>query len=270
MSERVLVAAWRALEPVADRLVVIGGNAHRLFPRHELASGVEFELLGTEDVDIAAPLDLLHPDPTELHDRLEAAGFAMKIRGADVATTIYTSRTYDEAYLQFVTPRHGSATGRDGRPLPARNVGGIQIERLAHLDVLLSRPWRTTVSAGAVDVEVAVTHPIDYLAQKLLIHSARPSMKRAKDLLYVHDTLLMFGERFAELASAARADPVHLSGAESKAARRAFAAYASPDSIVVRDAVAMVRDQRGVVLRHDVLAQQVREQLPRLLPLLAN
>jgi hypothetical protein len=47
-----------ALEPWLDRVVVIGGWAHRLDRLHPLALPLDYEPLGTDDTDIAVPLNL--------------------------------------------------------------------------------------------------------------------------------------------------------------------------------------------------------------------
>jgi len=44
-----------------------------------------------------------------------------------------------------------------------------------------------------------VATPTSYLAQKVLTLRKRKEMKRAKDALYLHDTLLMFGASADEL-----------------------------------------------------------------------
>lgn len=46
---------------------------------------------------------------------------------------------------------------------------------------------------------VKVANPASFIAQKILIQGERPSEDRAKDILYVHDTLQLFGSRLAEL-----------------------------------------------------------------------
>jgi hypothetical protein len=46
---------------------------------------------------------------------------------------------------------------------------------------------------------VRVAHPARFLAQKVLIHSKRDPRDRAKDILYMHDTLEVFGSRLVEL-----------------------------------------------------------------------
>jgi hypothetical protein len=46
---------------------------------------------------------------------------------------------------------------------------------------------------------VQIPNPTCYLAQKLLIHSNRLQEERAKDILYLHDTLEIFSGRIQDL-----------------------------------------------------------------------
>jgi hypothetical protein len=44
-----------ALRPALDRLVIIGGWAHRLYRKHPLAQKIIYEPLMTRDADVALP-----------------------------------------------------------------------------------------------------------------------------------------------------------------------------------------------------------------------
>ncbi len=44
-----------------------------------------------------------------------------------------------------------------------------------------------------------IANPVTYLVQKILIHGKRGREDRAKDILYMHDTLEVFGARLVEL-----------------------------------------------------------------------
>ena len=46
---------------------------------------------------------------------------------------------------------------------------------------------------------VRIANPVCFLAQKILIHSRRNPEKRAKHILYIHDTLEVFGGRLEAL-----------------------------------------------------------------------
>ena len=44
-----------------------------------------------------------------------------------------------------------------------------------------------------------VPNPTSFIVQRLLIHTDRPGRKKAQDVLYIHDTLELFGASLAEL-----------------------------------------------------------------------
>lgn len=137
MTEHALVCAMRALDKVKDSLVVVGGTAHRLFPQHPLGTDPGFALLTTEDVDVAAPLELQHDGSQALLERLTEAGFTEEVRGADEPAYIYTLGGRDAACVQFLAHLAGSGTRRDGRRDRLLRFSGIHAEKLRHVDVLM-------------------------------------------------------------------------------------------------------------------------------------
>jgi hypothetical protein len=46
---------------------------------------------------------------------------------------------------------------------------------------------------------VLVANPVSFLCQKILIQDARERKDRAKDILYIHDTIEIFAGHLAEL-----------------------------------------------------------------------
>jgi hypothetical protein len=46
---------------------------------------------------------------------------------------------------------------------------------------------------------IQIANPASFLAQKILIHDQRDHQDRAKDLLYMHDTIELFSEHLGEL-----------------------------------------------------------------------
>lgn len=70
-------------------------------------------------------------------------------------------------------------------------------------------PWTVHVGRDA-DVpleppaDVLLPNPVSFIIQKLLIHEKRRPEKRAQDLLYIHDTLELFGGALEELRRAWR------------------------------------------------------------------
>jgi hypothetical protein len=66
------------------------------------------------------------------------------------------------------------------------------------MDLLLLCPW--TVALGSTvgfPIEpragVRIANPVSFIAQKLLIRESRDREKQAQDILYIHDTLELFG-----------------------------------------------------------------------------
>lgn len=270
IEDRVLLDAWRALAPVADRIVVIGGSAHRLFGHHPLAEGTDFELLTTEDVDIATPLELVTRGSRELLERLQAHGFREEVRGAATATAVYVHETIEHAYLQFVAPRRGGEATRTERPSSPGKSGGLLLEVLGSIDILLHDPWTLLANDGGREVEIRVVRPVNFIVQKLLIRERRGMRERAKDLLYVHDTLVMFSARLAELEQDSHGLGSRLSATKRRRARRAFEAFVDDDSNDVRRAVEIARAQGRVDLDASLLRTRIRRGLPVLAPWLLD
>jgi hypothetical protein len=75
---------------------------------------------------------------------------------------------------------------------------------LRHLELLLTAPWKVEVgpATGYPMTErhvVQIPNPVAFLVRKLLIHDRREPADRAKDLLYIHDTIEAFGDALPEL-----------------------------------------------------------------------
>jgi len=73
-----------------------------------------------------------------------------------------------------------------------------------HLELLLSAPWQVEIgpATGFPTTDrylVQIPNPVAYLVQKILIHERREIGNRAKDLLYMHDTIEVFGSALPEL-----------------------------------------------------------------------
>jgi hypothetical protein len=92
----------------------------------------------------------------------------------------------------------GSVYKRDGKRDATVPIAGVSSQKLRHIDLLLQAPW--TVEIGlATGYPTAETrriqrpNPASYLVQKVLIHQKRDPADRAKDVLYIHDTIETFG-----------------------------------------------------------------------------
>jgi hypothetical protein len=78
-------------------------------------------------------------------------------------------------------------------------VGGVSSQLLRYIDILLLSPWKVALGeengyAMSPKRTVQIANPASFLAQKILIHGQRDYKDRAKDLLYMHDTIDVFSE----------------------------------------------------------------------------
>jgi hypothetical protein len=188
-----------ALEPWLGQVVIIGGWAHRLYRLHPLAQQLDFAPLGTLDTDIAVPPNL----PTtgeQLHARLLEKEFREEMMGdTKPPAAHYRAESGDNSfYAEFLTALEGSEVKRGGRRDVTARISGVSVQKLRHLELLLQHPWNVMI-APAVGYptpgarRILVPNPAAFLAQKILIHDKRSLDKRAKDILYVRDTMETFG-----------------------------------------------------------------------------
>ena len=190
----------RALEPWLEEVVIVGGWAHRLHRFHPYAQPLGFAPLMTLDADVALPSRL----PTRNEDirrRLLAVGFREEFLGKDQppATHYRLGAEGSGFYAEFITPLVGSAYDRRSRRKATLQVAGVTSQQLRYVELLLQRPWTVEVQERLFSGAVKVANPASFIAQKILVQGKRPSEDRAKDILYVHDTLQLFGSRLAEL-----------------------------------------------------------------------
>lgn len=186
-----------ALATVLDRLVFIGGWAHRLYALHPSAFTPDFPPLLTRDADIIPPDE--GDGVLNLDRLLKARGFSQELRGDD--TPPISRYALGDAsrgfYAEFLAPLEGSGRRRDGRADDTTMRAGVTVQKLRHLDLLLVDPWTVEVShpsnggTEAASHTVRVPNPATYLIQKLLV--AHKRRNPGKEVLYVHDTILMFG-----------------------------------------------------------------------------
>jgi hypothetical protein len=211
-----------ALDPWLDRVVIAGGWAHRLYHLHRSAQKLDFAPLMTLDADVALPPALPAQTPT-IRDALVANGFDEEFLGDDMppATLYHLGDKASGFYAEFLTPLTGSEYTRSGKRKATAQVAGVNSQQLRFIELLLNHPW--TVELQVVDFElpaptvVRVANPVGFLTQKILIHDKRNAEDQAKDILYLHDTLQLFGARLGDLRDEwiGRVRP----GLHSKAAR---------------------------------------------------
>jgi len=193
-----------ALRPWLGQLVVVGGWAHRLHRFHPLAQAPEHLPLRTRDTDLAFSTDAVLAG--DLRTALTDAGFTEELFGDDAPpATHYRLGEEDEGfYAEFLTPLQGRGVKRGGRPDATVSKAGVTAQKMRYLDLLIGVPWSVRVGpkAGvpvAADVSLRVPNPTSFIVQRLLIHPDRPPGKRAQDVLYIHDTLELFGASLEEL-----------------------------------------------------------------------
>jgi len=194
-----------ALRPWLGKVVFVGGWAHRLYRERPEAVAPPYEALRTEDADVAlGPGTIARTE--DLRGRLIAWGFLEEMSGDDQPPITHYSLGREELgfYAEFLTPLLGSERRRDGSRNVTERIGGVVAQTLRHLDVLLIAPWAVTVSqdngfAVSEAAVVLVPNPVSFITQKLLIHSRRKHDDRPKDVLYIHDTIELFGDALNQL-----------------------------------------------------------------------
>jgi hypothetical protein len=194
-----------ALEPWLDQVVIIGGWAHRLYRMHPLAQPLEYEPLGTFDTDIAVPVDL-PATGEQIRARLLERNFREELMGdMQPPAAHYRIETGDNSfYAEFLAPLEGSAVKRGGRRDVTARVSGVSVQKLRHLELLLQNPWDVMIAPATgyptTGVRrILVPNAAAFLVQKILIHERRDRDKRAKDILYIHDTIETFGGNLAAI-----------------------------------------------------------------------
>ena len=194
-----------ALEPWLDQVVIIGGWAHRLYRLHPLAQPLEYEPLGTFDTDIAVPLDL-PATGEQIRARLLERNFREELMGnMQPPAAHYRVESGDNSfYAEFLTPLEGSAVKRGGRRDVTARVSGVSVQKLRYLELLLQNPWDVMIAPATGYPtpgvrRILLPNAAAFLVQKILIHEKRDRDRRAKDILYIHDTIETFGGNLAAI-----------------------------------------------------------------------
>lgn len=240
----------RALRPWLDHLVIVGGWAHRLHRLHPLAGTPTYAPLRTRDVDLAlsqrAPLD------GDIRGALEAAGFTPEYSGENRPPVTQYALSGDDAgfYAEFLVPLQGGEVKRDGTPDVTLSKAGVNAQKLRHLELVLVAPWSVQIGPGTdipfdEPVDLLVPNPVSFIVQKILVHDERKPGKKAQDVLYIHDTLELFGGALDELG-ALWADQIRPTLAARTAKRTEAAALALFQKVTdtIRDAARIPQDGR--------------------------
>jgi hypothetical protein len=195
----------KALEPYLEHLVFVGGWAHRLFARRPEARSLSFSLLTTEDADI-----VVHPSlPSTLppiSDLLKSHGFEAEMFGTESPPVTHyvlgRPETPSAFYAEFLSPLTGSEYSRSGASRSTATRAGVSLQQMRNVDLLLVNPWTVYLSANDPKCTVRIANAMAFLAQKLLIHANSKVKNRSpREILYIHDTLLMFSDRLDLLLS---------------------------------------------------------------------
>jgi hypothetical protein len=240
-----------ALEPWLTQVVIIGGWAHRLYRLHPSAQHIEYLPLTTLDTDIAVPPRLKVID-RDVRERLIAQGFEEERLGSDQppATHYRLGDAKTGFYAEFLTPLFGPEHGRDGKPKATRRIAGVVSQQLRYLEVLLLAPWTVSLSHShgfpfEDPRDVRIANPASFLAHKVLIHNKRTRSKFAKDVLYIHDTLEIFGARLEDLNREWRTEvKPHIHPNAAKKIQRAHADLFGELNDAIRDAAQMTGARR--------------------------
>lgn len=189
-----------ALEPWLDHVVVVGGWAHQLYRLHPHAQELDYPPLMTLDTDVAMPAKL-PVGGQDIRERLLAHGFTEELLGESrpPATHYRLGGAASGFYAEFLTPLIGGEYDRNHKRRATMDIGGIVSQQLRHVELLLHHPWSIDFESDGFAAKVQIANPVSFLAQKALIHKKREREDRAKDILYMHDTLEVFGARLPEL-----------------------------------------------------------------------
>ena len=198
-----------ALEPWLRDVVIIGGWAHQLFRLHPNAQQLDYPPLTTIDTDVAMTSNLVGREP-DIRARLLARGFTEEFLGDDQppATHYHLGEESGGFYAEFLTPLIGSVSSRKGKRKATLEISGVVSQQLRHVEILLQHPWTIDFRVNGAVTKIRIANPVAFIVQKVLIHGKRGREDRAKDILYMHDTLEVFGSRLPELRELWRASTV--------------------------------------------------------------
>lgn len=193
------------LSPWLGEVTIVGGWAHRLYRLHPLAQELDYEPLATYDTDVALPSHFETSDE-DIRQRLLANDFREELLG-DTRPPVaqYHVVSGDSGfYAEFLTPLRGNALRRTGERDATVRIAGVSAQKLRYLEILLQRPWEITIGPGSQypttsTRTVRLPNATAFLTQKALIHDRRERADRAKDILYIHDTIETFASHLPEL-----------------------------------------------------------------------
>ena len=193
-----LAKLTQALAPWRAHLVFIGGWAHRIHRFDPRANRLEYQPVFTRDTDLAfanrAPIE------GDMKAALIEHGFKEKLTGEHKPPVAHYTLGDENGgfYAEFLTPLIGSGVKRSGAQDATMTMAGISAQKIRYLDILLVEPWVITLGPQSglplqSSMDVKVANPLCFMVQKFLIQENRPAGKRAQDVLYIYDTVELFG-----------------------------------------------------------------------------
>jgi hypothetical protein len=187
----------QALAPWAGQLVYVGGWAHRIHRLDPRANAPAHQAVFTKDTDLA--FAAAEPIEGDIKAALEESGFKEQLSGESKPPVApYTLGAESNGfYAEFLTPLAGSGMKRDGQQDATLAKAGITAQKIRHLDILLVDPWVVRLTSEnaplKMSLDIQVANPLAFMVQKFLIQHQRPPRKRAQDILYIYDTIGLFG-----------------------------------------------------------------------------
>lgn len=193
----------QALAPWSGQLVYVGGWAHRIHRLDPRASTPEHQAVFTKDTDLA--FASAEPIEGNIKEALVKRGFKEELSGDFKPPTAHYILGEENKgfYAEFLTPLSGSGMKRTGEQDATLTKAGISAQKIRHLDILLVEPWVVTLKPEAgvpleSPMDIQVANPLAFMVQKFLIRDTRPPPKRAQDILYIFDTIGLFGGLLGE------------------------------------------------------------------------
>lgn len=190
------------------QVVFVGGWAHRLhrLDRRALANP-GFAPIFTRDADVA--FDDHAKLEGDIRKALLGAGFREVFYGEDrpPVTQYFLGNEQGGFYAEFLTPLRGSGMKRSGQTDATLRKAGINAQKLRKIEPLMLSLWEVTIPKGVGGAKddiagLKVPNPVMFIAQKILIHDVRKRKgKASQDILYIHDTVQIFGDQVDSLAA---------------------------------------------------------------------
>ena len=255
-----LVPVIQALEQILEDVLVVGGWAHRLHRAHPLAGAFDEAPVQTTDCDIAFGLKAPAPQGLDLLLRFGREGFDFEHTGTEFQESgLFRSRADPTFTVQLLVPRRGSGTTRAGEAIRTRHLGGVPVEVLRGLDLLEIEPWRASWAVSSHKrLDLSICHPVPFVLGKLLLTCMpnRAIQHRAKDLIYVLDTIRLFADHEDALLRAVPTLAARVGRTQRREIRAAHEETLRPESEVVQRALPLLDELRGA--RPRLAAQVVR------------